>query len=158
MKLQTQLRGFTLVEIMIVVAIISLLAAIAVPGFLRARERAQYTSFLNTVRVFSDAVEMFAADYGEYPEDSDTGDIPTNFEDYIRITDWNKGPAIGGEWDHQLNESGIISAIGCHRFTVTEEQLEEIDRMGDDGDVDTGNLRLLANDRYYSVVADNGPD
>ena len=39
--------GFTLVEIMIVVAIIALLAAIAVPGFLRSRKRSQATAILN---------------------------------------------------------------------------------------------------------------
>ena len=40
-KLNKRREGFTLVEIMIVVAIIALLAAIAVPGFLRARKRSQ---------------------------------------------------------------------------------------------------------------------
>src|SRR6266436_344506 len=43
--------GFTLVEIMIVVAIIALLAAIAVPGFLRARKRSQATRILNDLRM-----------------------------------------------------------------------------------------------------------
>jgi len=42
--------GFTLVEIMIVVAIIALLAAIAVPGFLRARKRSQASRILNDLR------------------------------------------------------------------------------------------------------------
>ncbi|HEY2101633.1 MAG TPA: prepilin-type N-terminal cleavage/methylation domain-containing protein, partial [Chthoniobacterales bacterium] len=42
-KLNKRRGGFTLVEIMIVVAIIALLAAIAVPGFLRARKRSQAT-------------------------------------------------------------------------------------------------------------------
>lgn len=53
-------RGFTLVEIMIVVAIIALLAAIAVPGFLRARKRAQATRIINDLRLISAAVDQYA--------------------------------------------------------------------------------------------------
>lgn len=52
--------GFTLVEIMIVVAIIALLAAIAVPGFLRARKRSQATRVLNDLRSISSAVDQYA--------------------------------------------------------------------------------------------------
>ena len=52
--------GFTLVEIMIVVAIIALLAAIAVPGFLRARKRSQATSILNDARVIDGAMDQYA--------------------------------------------------------------------------------------------------
>jgi prepilin-type N-terminal cleavage/methylation domain-containing protein len=52
--------GFTLVEIMIVVAIIALLAAIAVPGFLRARKRSQATAILNDARVIGGAVDQYA--------------------------------------------------------------------------------------------------
>ena len=53
-------RGFTLVEIMIVVAIIALLAAIAVPGFLRARKRAQASRILNDLRLIDSAVDQYA--------------------------------------------------------------------------------------------------
>ena len=56
----SQARGFTLVEIMIVVAIIALLAAIAVPGFLRARKRAQATKILNDLRLIDSAVDQYA--------------------------------------------------------------------------------------------------
>jgi prepilin-type N-terminal cleavage/methylation domain-containing protein len=52
--------GFTLVEIMIVVAIIALLAAIAVPGFLRARKRAQASRILNDLRMIDSAVDQYA--------------------------------------------------------------------------------------------------
>jgi prepilin-type N-terminal cleavage/methylation domain-containing protein len=52
--------GFTLVEIMIVVAIIALLAAIAVPGFLRARKRSQATKVLNDLRMIDAAVDQYA--------------------------------------------------------------------------------------------------
>ena len=53
-------RGFTLVEIMIVVAIIALLASIAVPGFLRARKRAQASRIINDLRLIDSAVDQYA--------------------------------------------------------------------------------------------------
>jgi prepilin-type N-terminal cleavage/methylation domain-containing protein len=52
--------GFTLVEIMIVVAIIALLASIAVPGFLRARKRAQASRIVNDLRLIDSAVDQYA--------------------------------------------------------------------------------------------------
>jgi prepilin-type N-terminal cleavage/methylation domain-containing protein len=52
--------GFTLVEIMIVVAIIALLAAIAVPNFLRARKRAQATRILEDLRMIDSAIDQYA--------------------------------------------------------------------------------------------------
>ena len=59
-KLNKRRGGFTLVEIMIVVAIIALLAAIAVPGFLRARKRSQATRILNDLRMIDAAVDQYA--------------------------------------------------------------------------------------------------
>ena len=57
--------GFTLVEIMIVVAIIALLAAIAVPGFLRARKRSQATRNINDLRLITSAVDQYAVEYSK---------------------------------------------------------------------------------------------
>src|SRR6266478_283293 len=59
-KLNTKRGGFTLVEIMIVVAIIALLAAIAVPNFLRSRKRSQATQVLEDLRIIDSAVDQYA--------------------------------------------------------------------------------------------------
>src|SRR5438045_8139935 len=61
--------GFTLVEIMIVVAIIALLAAIAVPGFLRARKRSQASRILNDLRMIDAAVDQYAIETNKKTND-----------------------------------------------------------------------------------------
>jgi len=75
-KLSTKRAGFTLVEIMIVVAIIALLAAIAVPGFLRARKRSQASKILNDLRMIDSAIDQYAIETGKK-----TGDT-------IAVADW----------------------------------------------------------------------
>src|SRR6202040_728362 len=64
-KLATKRGGFTLVEIMIVVAVIALLAAIAVPGFLRARKRSQASKILNDLRMIDSAIDQYAVETGK---------------------------------------------------------------------------------------------
>lgn len=54
--------AFTLVEIMFVVAIIALLAAIALPNFLRARKRSQASKILEDLRILDAAIEQYALD------------------------------------------------------------------------------------------------
>jgi prepilin-type N-terminal cleavage/methylation domain-containing protein len=66
MRIKSHSRsGFTLVEIMIVVAIIALLAAIAVPSFLRARKRSQATATLETLRMVDAAKDQYAIENGK---------------------------------------------------------------------------------------------
>ncbi len=68
-------RGFTLVEIMIVVAIIALLASMAVPNFLRARKRSQATRILEDLRLLDSAMDQYAI------ENNKSTGAPANFTD-----------------------------------------------------------------------------
>lgn len=75
-KLTTKRGGFTLVEIMIVVAIIALLAAIAVPGFLRARKRSQASKIINDLRMIDSAMDQYAIETSKKSGDA------------IDVSDW----------------------------------------------------------------------
>ena len=70
-------HAFTLVEIMIVVAIIALLASIAVPSFLRARKRAQATSTLEALRMIDGAKDQYAI------ENSKGGTVTPGYADLV---------------------------------------------------------------------------
>jgi len=58
--------AFTLVEITIVVAVIALLAAIAVPGFMRARKRVQATQIKEDLRLIDAAIDQYAIETGKH--------------------------------------------------------------------------------------------
>jgi prepilin-type N-terminal cleavage/methylation domain-containing protein len=63
----SQRAGFTLVELMIVVGIISMLAAIAIPSFVRARGQSQTNACINNLRQIDDASQEWALDNRQSP-------------------------------------------------------------------------------------------
>lgn len=76
-------QAFTLVEIMIVVAIIALLASIAVPGFMRARKRSQASRIINDLRLIDGALDMYAI------ENNKSSGNP------VKVVDWTKYMKVG---------------------------------------------------------------
>jgi prepilin-type N-terminal cleavage/methylation domain-containing protein len=66
-KLNNNRWGFTIVELMIVVAIIALVAAIAIPNFLRSRKRSQASRVLEDMRIVDSAIDQYAIEYDKTP-------------------------------------------------------------------------------------------
>ena len=148
-----RLAGFTLVEIMIVSSIIALLAIIAVPAFLRARERSQNAKFMNALRVAHGAFEQYAAEHGDYPADVNRATIPAGMSIYFGPTlDWTKPTPIGGNWDWDAKVFGFVAGVSVVGSSASTTQFTDIDTAMDDGDLGTGQFRNTASGRYTYIL------
>ena len=83
--------GFTLVEIMIVVAIIGLLAAIAIPNFVNARATAQARACINNLKQIDGAANEFALERGK--KTGDPIQFPSDLTPYIKLNAAGSLPA-----------------------------------------------------------------
>jgi prepilin-type N-terminal cleavage/methylation domain-containing protein len=126
-KLTTKRAGFTLVEIMIVVAIIALLAAIAVPGFLRARKRSQASKVLNDLRLISSAMDQYAIETSKKTDDT------------INVADWTR----------YLKKDTNLEATGADLFGELYGD-QTVDSLPHVSAVTKGNLSDVCDDAFWS--------
>jgi len=101
--------AFTLVEIMIVVAIIGLLAAIAIPNFVKARETAQLNSIFNNLRIIDGAKDQWALE-----NKKGTGDLPDWGTGTSGIADYLKGGTV----KDVVSETYSIRAVGTNSIAT----------------------------------------
>jgi len=64
-------RGFTLIELIVVMAIVALLASIAAPRYFASLQKSKETALHTSLNVMRDAIDHFAADKGRYPDSLD---------------------------------------------------------------------------------------
>ena len=105
--------GFTLVEIMIVVAIIGLLAAIAIPNFVRARTQSQKNACINNLRQIDGATQTWALENKKAPDSAATySDIVSYLKNAVIC------PAGGTAFSDSYTINGVTNKPTCKKDTA----------------------------------------
>jgi len=107
-------RGFTLLEVLLVVMILAILAGVVVVSLHSTAQQADQDMFVAQVRLFAEAARRYMSETGEYLEDSRSGECPRGFEAFIDEQLWTAPTPIGGRWDFELDSFGIKSGFGVH--------------------------------------------
>jgi len=119
-KIRNDRSAFTLVEIMIVVAIVGLLAALAVPGFVKARKQSQGRRILNDCRQQDAAIDQWALETGQ--TDGNTINT-TGAASYLKTT-----------WKTQdlLNNSFTVNTVGTGQILISTATKSSLAGVGID--------------------------
>ena len=155
MKKTADRRGMTLVEVMLTVMIIGMLAVVMIPAIkssMRGRDNAECARKL---RVAVEAFELYAAETGGYPPDqavpSETTvpEMAAYYFPYFKIDWWADATPLGGRWDWDVGYHGYAFSVSIWKPDVSEEQMTDLDRLIDDGDLTTGNFRRQGTQYHY---------
>lgn len=110
--------AFTLVEIMIVVAIIGLLAAIAIPNFVRARATAQQNACINNLRQIDGAIDEWALETGQ-SNGANVGGVAV-VSAYIKLNSNNKVPSCPAGGIYNTTTVGGTPQVTCSLSTQAD--------------------------------------
>jgi prepilin-type N-terminal cleavage/methylation domain-containing protein len=147
-----QSSGFTLVELMVVIAIIAVLTAVAVPQALRARDSSVNAAFVADLRVAKGAFVLYNSELGDYPPDRTPAVYPAEIAPYLDSSfKWSADTPIGGKWDWDYHVFGFVAGVSVYQPTVGAAQMTRIDQTIDDGNLGTGDFQTRSGG-YISVL------
>jgi prepilin-type N-terminal cleavage/methylation domain-containing protein len=146
-------RGFTLVEILVVVIILGILAAIVLPRISGATTESRINTFCNNLKTYGLQLSLYHDRFGEWPDDRSPGVFPIELSQQLRAEPWTSPSPIGGEWDWDKDVFDVEAGVSIYQPAESEETIQKIDAVIDDGNLDTGHFRRRT-DGYILVLSE----
>jgi prepilin-type N-terminal cleavage/methylation domain-containing protein len=148
-------HAFSLVEMLVVVVVIGILAAMTVPRFVSAQDESTLTATSEDLRAIENAVTLYAAKYGSYPRDVGRRRVVNVLDPFFKTENPFAKPApIGGVYDYEgpPNWSPVQISIRSERQSNhSQDRALKLDVYMDDGDLKTGTIRRQGNRTYYII-------
>lgn len=143
-------RGFTLIEILMVIAIIGILATIAVPMYRDYHLRAKAVSLVTEVKTAAQAFRTFKMENNTYPADTAAGVTPPEALSFIGEF-FSTTPSIGGQWNWEYQQSGVTAGISVSGHSLSGEELLKVDKLIDNNNLSTGDFRQTGGGYLYVI-------
>ena len=145
-------RGFTLVELVVVILILGILAGVAAPKLLNNTEEANKNAFITQLYIFVDGFTLYAAQKGGFPAGESPGVLPSGVENFISAKGFARPTPFGGQWDYLAGAQGQNPSVGAE-FPTTDwpgdAVFQQLDNEIDDGDTSTGALIVTKASRNW---------
>jgi prepilin-type N-terminal cleavage/methylation domain-containing protein len=110
------LGAFTLVEILIVIAIIGLLCAIAIPNYVKARANSQASACINNLRQIDGAVQQFAIE--NQKKVGDLVNYPNDLTPYVKLNSSSSIPTCPANGTYTVSPVGTEPSVLCSLGTT----------------------------------------
>jgi len=159
-------RGFTIVELLIVIVVIAILAAITIVAYNGIQQRAQVSALYSGIKQVDKSLRLYLTEQGDstWPKDTEidpsvpSGNAPiasiikdTGLKQYLQQV-----PSSGTNWFYDndgdtLTAGNISGGVNLCIDSITPAVAQALDNEEDDGVLTTGNIRYNGTRLYYSL-------
>ena len=155
-RLQKRRRGFSLVEMLVVITVIGIVAAIAIPSISSIRQQARVNATVADFKTFRTAIIAYALLENGYPADThETLPGGAAMQPYLSAAAFEREAPITGRYNWEGPERYPYAGVSLTSTRATLSELKSVDDLLDDGNLSTGYFRFTRNGRYTYIIEDD---
>ena len=148
-KIRQRAYGFTVIELVVVILVLGVLAAVAAPRFIGTVDDATASAEVANAKAFFEAVQVFVAQNNRLPNDAGPGTLPADLQGMIPGTMFSTPSPAGGKYDwdgpppHSTNDLKLSLSAGTTASATRFYKIME--QAADDGAPGTGWITASGN-------------